>query len=201
MPHQVVGFVASPRKGMNTDTLVTAALEGARSAGAITEKIYLNDLDIRPCQACDDSPAPDHCHYHDGMDVVYQAIETADGLVIGTPAYYDSISAQLKLVIDRSNCLTEMIPLVDGSVVFRSRIAKRKKAVLIWVADFSRNPEHAQAMLRHWSSDANVDLIDSMAVTGSDRGGGARNREDLLHRAFELGIVLEREPRRSQAPS
>ena len=73
-------------KGMNTDTLVAAALAGARSAGAVTEKIYLNDLDIRPCQACDESPAPDHCRYHNGMDVVYEAIETADGLVIGTPS-------------------------------------------------------------------------------------------------------------------
>ena len=188
--HQVVGFVASPRKGMNTDTLVMAALEGARFAGAITEKIYLNDLHIRPCQACEDSPAPDHCHYHDGMDVVYQAIETATGLVIGTPAYYDSISAQLKLVIDRSNCLTEMIPSADGRVVFRSRIAERKKAVLIWVADFTRSSEHALAIMRHWWSDANVELIDSMAITGSDCGDGARNREDLLHWAFEMGSAV-----------
>ena len=187
---KVVGLVGSPRRGMNTDTLVTAALEGASSNGATTDKIYLNDLGIGPCQACDRPPAPDHCIYTDGMEVIYRAIETADGLVIGTPAYYGSVSAQLKLVIDRSNCLTEMIASSDGTVRFRSRIGKRKKAVLIWVADSSRNPEHAIAMLRTWCSDANVDLLDTMVVTDSEHGEGARNREDLLCKAFSLGTSV-----------
>jgi len=124
---KVVGIVASPRKGMNTDTLVTKMLEGARSIGAQTEKIYLNDLEIKPCQACAKYPAPEFCFHKDGMETIYHALETADALVIGTPAYYESISAQLKLLIDRSNCLTEMITLPDGKVTFKSRIVKRKK--------------------------------------------------------------------------
>jgi multimeric flavodoxin WrbA len=41
---RVVGIVASPRKGMNTDTLATKVLEGAKSAGAETEKIYSKRL-------------------------------------------------------------------------------------------------------------------------------------------------------------
>ena len=47
---KVVGIVTSPKKGMNTDALVTKMLEGARSIGAQTEKIYLNDLEIKPCK-------------------------------------------------------------------------------------------------------------------------------------------------------
>jgi multimeric flavodoxin WrbA len=53
----VVGFVGSPRKGMNTDTLVGRVLEGAKSVGADIEKIYLNDLEIKPCQACAEIPS------------------------------------------------------------------------------------------------------------------------------------------------
>jgi len=190
MSPKVVGIVGSPRKGMNTDTLVTEVLKGAQSVGAGTEKIYLNDLEIKPCQACDKSPVPDYCFYKDGMETIYQAVETADVLVIGTPAYYDSISAQLKLLIDRSNCLTEMITLEDGKVAFRSRVGKRKKGVFIWVADFSRNPEHALAMMKLWCKDANVDLADTLVVTDSDRGEGARKRNDLLRRAFQLGVSV-----------
>ena len=101
---KVTGIVGSPRKEMNTDTLVTKVLEGTLSSGVETEKIYLNELEIKPCQACDRSPAPDYCFYKDGMEIIYEILETADALVIGSPAYYDSISAQLKLLIDRSNC-------------------------------------------------------------------------------------------------
>jgi multimeric flavodoxin WrbA len=187
---RVVGIVASPRKGMNTDTLVSKMLEGARSIGAQTEKIYLNDLEIKPCQACAKYPAPEFCFYKDGMETIYHALETADALIIGTPAYYESISAQLKLLIDRSNCLTEMIKLPDGKVTFKSRIKKRKKGIFIWVADFSRNPEHALATMRLWCKDSNIELIKILTVVDSDREEGARNREELLREAFEIGVSL-----------
>jgi hypothetical protein len=188
----VVGFVASPRKGMNTDTLVERVLEGAKSVGADTEKIYLNDLEIKPCQACAKYPAPEFCWYEDGMAKIYNAIERADVLVIGTPAYYDSISAQLKLVIDRSNCLTEMITLADGKVTFKSRVRKRKRGIFIWVADFSRNPECALGTFRLWCKDANVELVDVLTVTDSDRGEGARNQKALLTKAYDIGASLNR---------
>jgi len=187
---KVVGIVGSPRKGMNTDTLVTKVLEGALSGGAETEKIYLNDLEIKPCQACDKSPAPEYCFYKDGMEIIYNFLETADALVIGTPAYYGSVSAQLKLILDRSNCLSEIIRLPDDGFYFKSRVAKKKKGVFVWVADSSRNPEHALGIIKLWCKDANVELVDTMIVTDADRGEGARKREDLLRKAFELGSLL-----------
>jgi multimeric flavodoxin WrbA len=187
---RVIGLVASPRKGMNTDTLVGRVLEGAKAAGAETEKIYLNDLEIKSCQACVEYPAPKFCWYEDGMAKIYNVIEKADALVIGTPAYCDSISAQLKLVIDRSNCLTEMIKLADGKVTFKSRVKKRKKGVFIWIANFSRNPQCALATMRLWCRDANVELIEVLTVTDSGRGEGARNQIALLTKAYEIGVSL-----------
>jgi len=188
---KVVGIVSSPRKEMNTDTLVTKALEGAQSIGAETEKIYLNDLEIKPCQACDRFPAPDYCFYRDGMEKIYDVLATADALVIGTPAYFGSFSAQLKLLIDRSNCLAEMVTLPDGKLIFKSRLEKRKKGIFIWVANISKNPEPALVSIRIWCKYfANVELVDTLVITDSDRGEGARKREELLHKAFELGVSL-----------
>jgi multimeric flavodoxin WrbA len=190
---KVVGIVSSPRKEMNTDTLVTKALEGAQSIGAETEKIYLNDLEIKPCQACDRFPAPDYCFYRDGMEKIYDVLATADALVIGAPAYFGSFSAQLKLLIDRSNCLAEMVTLPDGKLIFKSRLEKRKKGIFIWVANLSKNPEHALVSIRIWCKYfANVELVDTLVITDSDRGEGARKREELLHKAFKLGVSLGR---------
>lgn len=127
---KVVGIVSSPRKNMNTDTFVTKALEGAQSIGAKIEKIYLNDLEIKPCQACDRFPAPDYCFYRDGMEKIYNVLANADALVIGAPAYFGYFSAQLKLLIDRSNCLAEMVTLPDGKLIFKSRLEKKKEGPL-----------------------------------------------------------------------
>ncbi|HZK41036.1 MAG TPA: flavodoxin family protein [Atribacterota bacterium] len=190
---KVVGIVSSPRKNMNTDTFVTKALEGARSIGAEIEKIYLNDLEIKPCQACDRFPAPDYCFYKDGMEKIYDALETADALVIGAPAYFGYFSAQLKLLIDRSNCLAEMITLPDGKLIFKSRLEKKKKGLFIWVANISKNPEHALASIGIWCKFfANIELLDTLVINDSDRGEGARKKEELLHKAFELGVLLGR---------
>ena len=49
---KILALAGSPRKGGNTDLLADALLSGARSAGAEVEKVYLNDLNIRGCQAC-----------------------------------------------------------------------------------------------------------------------------------------------------
>ena len=188
---KVVGIVSSPRKNMNTDTFVTKALEGARSVGAKTEKIYLNDLEIKPCQACDRFPAPDYCFYRDGMEKIYDVLVNADTLVIGAPAYFGYFSAQLKLLIDRSNCLAEMITLPDGKLIFRSRLEKKKKGLFIWVANISKNPEHALASIKIWCKFfANIELLDTLVITDSDRGEGARKKEELLHKAFEFGVLL-----------
>ncbi len=65
-----------------------------------------------------------------------------------------------------------------------------KKGVLIWVADSAKNPEHALATVRLWCKDANIELVQTLAVTDSDRGEGARNRKDLLDKAFHIGVSL-----------
>ena len=190
---KVVGIVSSPRKNMNTDTFVTKALEGAQSIGAEIEKIYLNDLEIKPCQACERFPAPDYCFYRDGMEKIYDALVNADALVIGAPAYFGYFSAQLKLLIDRSNCLAEMITLPDGKLIFKSRLEKKKKGLFIWVANISKNPEHALASIKIWCKFfANIELLDTLVIKNSDRGEGAKKKEELLHKAFELGVLLGR---------
>jgi len=57
---KVLSVVGSPRKGGNTDILVDEVLRGARETGGEVEKIFLNDLEIKPCQAeCSDVSASD----------------------------------------------------------------------------------------------------------------------------------------------
>jgi multimeric flavodoxin WrbA len=101
---RVVGIVASPRKQMNTDNIVQRILDGCQDSGVSIAKIYLNDLEIHPCQACKIQDGSG-CIYHDDMDKIYEVLEEADGLVMGTPVYYNTVSSQMKLMIDRCYCL------------------------------------------------------------------------------------------------
>ena len=102
---KVLGIVCSPRKGGNTEILVREALEAAQQAGAETEIILVADKNIAPCDACDACLKDSICRIKDDMQVIYEAMERADGIIFGTPSYFINVSAQAKAVMDRTYSL------------------------------------------------------------------------------------------------
>lgn len=184
----VLGLVGSPRKGKNTDSLVQCALDGAKDAGAKTTKIYLNDLKIKPCQACSKHPSLKYCIYDDGMTKLYWLFESVDGIILGTPAYYETISSQTKLMIDRCNCLTKIKKHQTGKLNFVRRIKKPKRGVFIWVSDCSTNVKPALASIKFWCLDINLIIIRVLQMHHSDRNDN--NKEKLLDKAYKTGKLI-----------
>lgn len=184
----ILGLVGSPRKRKNTDRLVQSVLNGAKDIGARTTKIYLNDLTIKPCQACIKHPFPKYCFYNDGMTKLYKLFEIVDGVVLGTPAYYETISSQTKLMIDRCNCLSiiEKTPL--GKLNFIRRIQKSKKGIFIWVADCSKDIKPALASIKFWCQDINLKIIKIIKMVHADRPDS--NQEKLIKQAYNAGKLL-----------
>ena len=82
----------------NTAGLVEAFKQGAEKAGHTVEVFNLQRMDIHPCLGClgggCDSQNP--CVQKDDMVKIYPYYETADVLVLASPMYYWSITAQLK---------------------------------------------------------------------------------------------------------
>jgi multimeric flavodoxin WrbA len=64
------------------------------------------------------------------MEQIYDALENSDAIVLGPPVYFDTVSAQTKLMIDRSNCLMPYIKKADGTFGFEKRIKRPKKECL-----------------------------------------------------------------------
>lgn len=127
---KVCGIIGSPNKKGNVDLLVSQVLKGASGQGAKTCKIYLNDLHIKPCQSCGVDPYPKYCFFDDDMKLIYDALESYDVIVLGSPVYFDTVSAQVKLMIDRSNCLTPYVKRPNGTFGFERRLKKRKRGFL-----------------------------------------------------------------------
>lgn len=99
---KVLGLVCSPREGGNTEILVSEALAGAEQKGAETELYLVADKNIGPCIACEACFAEGICATDDDMQVLYEKLLEADGIIFGTPVYFINVSAQAKAVIDRS---------------------------------------------------------------------------------------------------
>jgi len=99
---RILGISGSPRgRNSNTRRLVERVLEGARSAGAETELVDLGELDIDFCTACGVCHVKGTCVLTDGIEPLRAKMLAADGLVLGSPVYFEGVTAQLKTVIDR----------------------------------------------------------------------------------------------------
>ncbi len=99
---KVVGVVCSPRTGGNTEILVKEALAGAEDAGSSVELITLANKAIALCDACRSCLKTGECHFKDDMMEIYKKFQEADGIILGTPVYFLNVSAQAKLLIDRT---------------------------------------------------------------------------------------------------
>ena len=102
MSNYVLILKASPREWGNSATLADQVAAGARQAGAEVECISLHTQDIRPCDACDlCRENGGECVIEDDMQALYPKIRRAQAIVIATPVYWFTLSAQAKLFIDR----------------------------------------------------------------------------------------------------
>lgn len=98
---KVLAVSASPRNGGNSDVLCDQFLKGAAEAGHQTEKIRLGSKDISPCAACYGCRKTKTCVRKDDMGEILQKMVEADIIVLATPVYFYSMSAQMKIFIDR----------------------------------------------------------------------------------------------------
>ena len=186
---RITGIVASPRKNKNSDTLVQKVLDGCQGQGALIDKIYLNDLEISPCKAHKIQDGKG-CVVHDGMDQIYKVFEDTDGLVLGTPVYYNSVAAQMKLMIDRSYCLAMAENVGPGKRRYVTKVKKNKKGVVVSVGGSGTNPDCVLPIFDIWSSEVNLDIIDSLCVSEAQLGILPMNSEEILERAFRRGQNL-----------
>ncbi len=98
---KIIAFSGSPRKNGNTELLLKEAVKGIESEGLEVRTFDLNIMNIRPCQGCGGCIKTGECIYKDDMLRVSDAIRSADRIILASPVYFYSVSAQAKVMIDR----------------------------------------------------------------------------------------------------
>ncbi len=174
----VVAVVGSPRRG-NTATLVAAALAELESRGAACETIVLSDLTIGPCLAHDGCGDFAFCPQRDDAAAALERVYAADCLILGSPVYYENVSAQMKALMDRS--------------VFRYAHDEwlRARAVgLVAVTAETGLQETLDALRRYVALSTDGDPPVFTCGGYADAAGAAAADEALLAEARRLGTEL-----------
>ncbi len=198
---KAAGFVASPIRGGSVDLLVDQVLAGAASTGADVEKVFLNDLTIRPCQSCGIDNSAGRCRIEDDMRRLERLLLESDLLVLGTPVYFDTVSAQMKLMIDRSNCMTPLLSQPVGPPAFVRRTPSSKQAILVAVAGSGQQFRTLRVTVKGFLAWVGAELVDEILYAhDSNAVGAAREDSEVMRRAFAAGARAAA-PRPSSPPA
>ena len=102
---RIIAVQSSPNEDGLTCLLAMAVLEGAESAGAETELIHLNKLNIESCKAHNRGwgtcRSEGKCMIKDDFQNLREKINQADALVFSTPVYFGDLSESAKRFLDR----------------------------------------------------------------------------------------------------
>lgn len=105
MGKRIIAVNAGPRKGWNTDTLITEASRGAADAGAEIIRFDLFKLErytgCISCFGCKKEKNKGRCICKDGLTPVLDAIRESDGLIIGSPNYLSNVTASFRALYER----------------------------------------------------------------------------------------------------
>ena len=97
----ILGISGSPRK-MATEHILGEALKMLEEKGFQTELFTVRGKSLSPCKHCDYCLKNKECVVKDDMYQLYPLIREAEGFVFATPVYNGGMSAQTKIVIDRT---------------------------------------------------------------------------------------------------
>jgi len=99
---KIIGISGSPRgEKSNSRRLLVRVLEGAKTTGAEVELIDLSNVKLDYCVACETCHVSGICTRDDDFWHIHDKMLESDGIVLASPVYFNSVTAQLKTAIDR----------------------------------------------------------------------------------------------------
>lgn len=184
---KLVGISASPRRSGNSEILLDRALEGAASAGADVEKVVLNELDFKACRECGGCYKSGVCVILDGMGPLYEELDKADAVIVSSPIFFASVSAQAKMMIDRFQCAWVAKYILKN----RMRTKIRKGAFISVAGSYRRDHfESARSIIKAFFATLDIEYAGELFCGGIEKMKEIAQDEKVLNKAYILGRDL-----------
>lgn len=144
---KIIGINGSPRLKGNSATLLDKALEGARAAGAQTERVDLYPLNFKGCRSCfackRKSPFYGKgCAMKDDATEVFERMLEADGWIFSSPLYLGHSSSSMCAFLERLHF--SYLHTYEGG---RQRMPSLKKPYpSVFIYDLNGGPQFLEMM-------------------------------------------------------
>ncbi len=175
----------SPRKKGNTSYLLNEIINGIKSTGETAELINLADLQIHPCIACGHCEKKGICIFDDDMSELYKKCSLVDALVIASPIYFYSVTAQTKLFIDRCQVFWSNKYILKN--IPPSASEKRGYFVSVAATKGEKTFTGAQLTLKYLFDALDLAYTNNLLFNGYDKAGAVLASPTTLKTACEFG--------------
>ncbi len=190
MAMRVLGLLGSPCVKGNTADLLEAVLEGARLGGAAADRFDLAKMNIHPCRECRACDQGAVCaHSDDDMKMIYAKIREVDAIVLASPIFFMSVTAQTKAMIDRCQCFwVERFVLKKRAYEGR----RRPKGLFVSCAGGPKTLvfEPAIHVAKAFFSAIDYEYIGEVLLSNTDDPDVGPRKNDALERARKAGRML-----------
>ncbi|MDD2463645.1 MAG: flavodoxin family protein [Desulfobulbus sp.] len=181
-------FNGSPRKRGNTDLLLERIEQTIRRAGFTAEHINLAHLKIHPCTGCGHCESEGLCIFNDDMAPLYDKIDQANRIVIGSPIYFYGVTAQTKTFIDRCQALWSRKYLLGE--IKPERDYRRGYMVSVAATDGGKIFDGARLTVRYAFDAMEFNYSGELLAQGVDAKGAIIKKEGYLEQAQQLGLEI-----------
>ncbi|MBN1692559.1 MAG: flavodoxin family protein [Dehalococcoidales bacterium] len=183
---KVLAMMASPRIKGNSDILLDEAIKGAQTAGAVVEKIVLDKLRITPCKEIYHCLKDGTCPLRDDMTGIYDKILATDAIIIATPIFFYTVSAQLMAFISRCQAFWSRKYVLKNLDI----PLKRGGFICVGATKGIRLFEGPKLTMKYFFQAINAEYKEELLIRGVDKKGEINDHPEYLTAAYELGKKL-----------
>jgi len=186
MAKKILIFAGSPVKNGNTHYLIEWFCEGAKSKETEIEIINTATLKSKTngctsCRVCQKIPEY-KCVINDDISIALKKIQNANIIVIATPLYFFSASAQIKVIFDRFFSLYKW----DNKAGTMKTILSGKTLVLLASA-YENIGLDTLAKPFILTADYSGMKFESLLIPNAGVSGELKNKTDIRQQAISLG--------------
>jgi multimeric flavodoxin WrbA len=190
MPKKILAVYGSPRRDGNTATLLNAALDGARDAGAQVEKIVLRDLKISPCLEIYGCKKTGECVIRDDFQSVKEKFLWAHGIMLASPIFFYAVSGHTKALMDRFQSLWVKKHWIDQIPMGKPVYTRKGIFISVGATTGKKLFDGATLSVRYFFDALDTDLYKTLGFRQIDLEGDIEKHPEYIRDAYEAGKEL-----------
>ena len=183
----ILAIYGSPRRKGNTALLLKRAVEGARETGTEVEEVVLRDLKMSPCLEIYGCRKTGRCVIRDDFQEIHDQMQACKGLMLASPIFFYSLSAQTKILIDRCQSLWVKKYWIDR-VGYGQWEPKRKGLFISLGATKGKKLfDGALLTIKYFFDVLDMELWNTLLYRGLDFEGDVLKYPEYLEQAYKTG--------------